>query len=96
MYSITNMACKLDLLFRVLVITALMQSQPVMVIGEPQVPCYFVFGNSMVDNGNNNRFPRAEKANHPPYGIDLPSGVTRRFTNGLTASDIIGLSPHSI
>ncbi|KAJ0682393.1 putative triacylglycerol lipase [Helianthus annuus] len=88
--SITNMASKHGLLFRVLLIAALMQFRTFVVIGEPQVPCYFLFGDSLVDSGNNNRFVKAEKANYPPYGIDFPQGVTGRFTNGLTTPDIIG------
>ncbi|KAK1424866.1 hypothetical protein QVD17_20206 [Tagetes erecta] len=84
------MASKVHLLFRVLLIAAVMQLHSVIVVGEPQVPCYFLFGDSLVDTGNNNRFVKAEKANYPPYGIDFPQGVTGRFTNGRTAPDIIG------
>ncbi|KAK3432902.1 hypothetical protein EUGRSUZ_D00411 [Eucalyptus grandis] len=58
--------------------------------GEPLVPCYFIFGDSLVDNGNNNNLKTSAKANRAPYGIDLsrtwPSG---RFTNGLTMVDFI-------
>ncbi|XP_065862849.1 GDSL esterase/lipase At5g41890 [Euphorbia lathyris] len=53
----------------------------------------FVFGDSLVDSGNNDYFFTLSKANSPPYGIDFkPSGgqPTGRFTNGLTISDIIG------
>ncbi|XP_074281534.1 GDSL esterase/lipase At4g16230-like [Silene latifolia] len=50
----------------------------------------FVFGDSLVDAGNNNYIAVSiSKANYPPNGIDL--GVpTGRFTNGRTTADIIG------
>ncbi|XP_022144468.1 GDSL esterase/lipase At1g29670-like [Momordica charantia] len=59
------------------------------VFGEPQVPCYFIFGDSLVDNGNNNRLPTTTKANYKPYGIDFPHGTTGRFSNGRNIADFI-------
>ncbi|XP_078151787.1 GDSL esterase/lipase At4g18970-like [Carex rostrata] len=56
---------------------------------EPQVPCYFIFGDSLVDNGNNNDMASLARANYPPYGIDFPGGASGRFTNGLTTVDVI-------
>ncbi|KAJ4771448.1 GDSL esterase/lipase [Rhynchospora pubera] len=56
---------------------------------EPQVPCYFIFGDSLVDNGNNNDMASLARANYPPYGIDFPGGSSGRFTNGLTTVDVI-------
>ena len=56
---------------------------------DPQVPCYFVFGDSLVDNGNNNDIASLARASHPPYGIDFPAGATGRFSNGLTTVDAI-------
>ncbi|CAL5369567.1 unnamed protein product [Camellia sinensis] len=53
----------------------------------------FLFGDSLVDAGNNNYLPTLSKANIPPNGIDFqPSGgnPTGRFTNGRTIGDIIG------
>ncbi|XP_060971989.1 GDSL esterase/lipase At5g41890 isoform X3 [Cannabis sativa] len=53
----------------------------------------FVFGDSLVDAGNNDYLFTLSKANLPPYGIDFkPSGgkPTGRFTNGRTISDIVG------
>ncbi|KAL8249418.1 hypothetical protein R6Q59_006286 [Mikania micrantha] len=41
----------------------------------PRVPCYFIFGDSLVDCGNNNDLETLAKANYPPYGIDFPTGV---------------------
>ncbi|XP_076955211.1 GDSL esterase/lipase At1g29670-like [Bidens hawaiensis] len=60
------------------------------VIGKPQVPCYFIFGDSLFDSGNNNQLLTTLKSNYPPYGTDFPQGVTGRFTNGRTIADIIG------
>ncbi|KAK8629970.1 hypothetical protein V6N13_078784 [Hibiscus sabdariffa] len=57
--------------------------------GAPQVPCYFIFGDSLVDNGNNNRLSSLAKANYMPYGIDFPNGPTGRFSNGKTTVDVI-------
>ncbi|KAA8519592.1 hypothetical protein F0562_013963 [Nyssa sinensis] len=57
--------------------------------GEPHVPCYFIFGDSLVDNGNNNGLVTSAKANFTPYGIDFPYGPTGRFSNGRNLVDII-------
>ncbi|XP_021851768.1 GDSL esterase/lipase At1g29670-like [Spinacia oleracea] len=61
-----------------------------MINGEPQVPCFFIFGDSLSDSGNNNNLVTLAKANFLPYGIDFPDGPTGRFTNGRTTVDIIG------
>ncbi|KAI3976899.1 hypothetical protein MKX01_008757 [Papaver californicum] len=58
-----------------------------------QPPAIFVFGDSLVDPGNNNYISGTlAKNNFYPYGIDFPSGktYTGRFTNGRTVVDIIG------
>lgn len=57
---------------------------------QPQVPCYFIFGDSLVDNGNNNQITSLAKGNYRPYGIDYPQGPTGRFSNGRTVVDVIG------
>ncbi|CDO96915.1 unnamed protein product [Coffea canephora] len=59
------------------------------VYGEPQVPCYFIFGDSLVDNGNNNNINSLAKANYLPYGVDYPGGPSGRFSNGKTTVDVI-------
>ncbi|XP_024988769.1 GDSL esterase/lipase At1g29670-like [Cynara cardunculus var. scolymus] len=82
--------CQLNLLFSIRIFIAVMQFEIFIVNGEPQVPCYFIFGDSLVDSGNNNKLVTRAKANYPPYGIDFPQGVTGRFTNGRTIADIIG------
>ena len=57
----------------------------------PQVPCYFIFGDSLVDNGNNNQLRSLARADYLPYGIDFPGGrPTGRFSNGKTTVDVIG------
>ncbi|OMP11728.1 Lipase, GDSL [Corchorus olitorius] len=53
------------------------------------VPAMFVFGDSLIDNGNNNDLPSFAKANYFPYGIDFNGGPTGRFSNGYTMVDEI-------
>ncbi|XP_057544824.1 GDSL esterase/lipase At4g18970-like [Amaranthus tricolor] len=56
----------------------------------PIVPCYFIFGDSLSDSGNNNGLKTKAKANYHPYGLDFPGGKpTGRFTNGRTSVDEI-------
>lgn len=55
------------------------------------VPAMFVFGDSLIDNGNNNNLPSFAKANYFPYGIDFNGGPTGRFSNGYTMVDEIGM-----
>ncbi|XP_044485324.1 GDSL esterase/lipase At1g29670-like [Mangifera indica] len=59
------------------------------VYGVPQVPCYFIFGDSLFDNGNNNYLLTKAKANYPPYGTDFPGGPTGRFSNGRNMGDFL-------
>ncbi|XP_050214754.1 GDSL esterase/lipase At4g16230-like [Mercurialis annua] len=58
--------------------------------GSNEIKGMFVFGSSLVDNGNNNflRNSRA-KANYLPYGIDFPYGPSGRFTNGKNVIDLL-------
>lgn len=67
---------------------------------------FFVFGDSLVDSGNNNYLMTTARADSPPYGLDYPTHrATGRFSNGLNVPDIISehlgaepvlpyLSPH--
>ncbi|KAJ8769953.1 hypothetical protein K2173_009035 [Erythroxylum novogranatense] len=55
----------------------------------PKLPCYFIFGASYYDNGNNNALVTTAKANYPPYGIDFPGGATGRFCDGRITPDFI-------
>ncbi|KAK8959311.1 GDSL esterase/lipase [Platanthera guangdongensis] len=41
-------------------------------MASPQVPCFFIFGDSLVDNGNNNGLLTLARANYMPYGVDFP------------------------
>ncbi|XP_074318655.1 GDSL esterase/lipase At1g29670-like [Silene latifolia] len=64
--------------------------QLIEVESRPQVPCFFIFGDSLSDSGNNNNLLTLAKANFLPYGMDHPNGPTGRFTNGKTTVDLIG------
>ncbi|KAL5131956.1 GDSL esterase/lipase [Glycine soja] len=56
--------------------------------GQPLVPALFIFGDSVVDVGNNNHLYTVVKANFPPYGRDFKNhNPTGRFCNGKLASD---------
>ncbi len=51
---------------------------------------FFVFGDSLVDSGNNNYLLTTARADSPPYGIDYPTrSPTGRFSNGLNFPDIL-------
>lgn len=51
---------------------------------------FFVFGDSLVDNGNNNYLITSARADSPPYGIDYPTHrPTGRFSNGYNIPDLI-------
>lgn len=71
----------------------------VFIISWKALPCYcftsFVFGDSLVDAGNNDYIFTLSKANSPPYGIDFKASgghPTGRFTNGRTIADIVGIN----
>ncbi|KAF7817773.1 GDSL esterase/lipase [Senna tora] len=50
----------------------------------------FVFGDSLVDSGNNNYLVTPARADSPPYGIDYPTHKpTGRFSNGFNIPDLI-------
>ncbi|CAK7349077.1 unnamed protein product [Dovyalis caffra] len=55
------------------------------------VPAMFVFGDSLVDVGNNNYLPvSVAKADFPHNGIDFPTKkATGRFCNGKNAADLL-------
>lgn len=57
------------------------------------VPAVFVFGDSIVDTGNNNHIETIVKVNFPPYGRNFFGGKpTGRFSNGKVPSDFIGIN----
>ncbi|CAN1841972.1 GDSL esterase/lipase At1g71250 [Linum perenne] len=55
-----------------------------------RVPAMFVFGDSLVEVGNNNYLSSIAKSNYYPYGIDYNRGPTGRFSNGKTFVDLLG------
>ncbi|RVX03435.1 GDSL esterase/lipase EXL3 [Vitis vinifera] len=60
------------------------------------IPAVIVFGDSIVDAGNNNNLVTVAKSNYPPYGRDFSGGIpTGRFSNGKIPSDFIGCNSHS-
>ncbi|KAM7477289.1 hypothetical protein LguiB_024532 [Lonicera macranthoides] len=58
--------------------------------GAAAVPAIFVFGDSLVDDGNNNFINSIAKSNYYPYGCDFSQGPSGRFSNGKTFSDLLG------
>ncbi|XP_050211319.1 GDSL esterase/lipase At5g08460-like [Mercurialis annua] len=54
----------------------------------------FVFGSSLVDNGNNNFLNTNSKSNYTPYGVDFRYGPTGRFTNGKNVIDFLSDKLH--
>ncbi|MED6218074.1 hypothetical protein PIB30_023609 [Stylosanthes scabra] len=56
----------------------------------PPFSAMYVFGDSLVDNGNNNYLTSLAKANYEPYGIDTSWGPTGRFSNGKMIVDLLG------
>ncbi|KAL6564044.1 GDSL esterase/lipase ltl1 [Orobanche hederae] len=51
---------------------------------------FFVFGDSLVDSGNNNYLATTARADLPPYGVDYPTHrPTGRFSNGYNIPDLI-------
>lgn len=66
-------------------------------VGRQTVPAMYVFGDSLVDVGNNDFLPPpAPRPPEPPCGIDLPpeaaaadGGGGGRFTNGFNLADVI-------
>lgn len=59
-------------------------------------PALIVFGDSVVDTGNNNYLKTMIKVNYPPYGKDFVGGrPTGRFSDGKVPSDLIGIIKHN-
>ncbi|CAA0837710.1 GDSL esterase/lipase [Striga hermonthica] len=55
-----------------------------------QATALFVFGDSLVDNGNNNFLNSIAKSNYYPYGVDSNTGPTGKFSNGNNFVDYLG------
>ncbi|GMH07655.1 hypothetical protein Nepgr_009495 [Nepenthes gracilis] len=59
-------------------------------VHQAEARAFFVFGDSLVDSGNNNYLATTARADSPPYGIDYPTHTaTGRFSNGYNIPDII-------
>nr|ARA95694.1 GDSL_lipase/esterase 1 [Nepenthes ampullaria] len=59
-------------------------------VHQAEARAFFVFGDSLVDSGNNNYLATTARADAPPYGIDYPTHTaTGRFSNGFNIPDII-------
>jgi len=57
-------------------------------------PAVFVFGDSIMDTGNNNNRPTPTQCKFLPYGKDFQGGTpTGRFSNGKVPADLIGSIP---
>ncbi|KAG6533530.1 GDSL esterase/lipase At5g03810-like [Zingiber officinale] len=57
-------------------------------VGQGLVPGVMIFGDSVVDAGNNNNLATLVRANFPPYGRDFTQHTpTGRFCNGKLATD---------
>lgn len=57
------------------------------------VQAVIAFGDSLMDQGNNNHIKTIFKANFHPYGMDFTNGnPTGRFSNGKTLADFFGNS----
>ncbi|CAA7024073.1 unnamed protein product [Microthlaspi erraticum] len=54
------------------------------------IQALIVFGDSIMDTGNNNNLPTLLKSNFSPYGKQFPGGLaTGRFSDGRIPSDLI-------
>lgn len=82
--------------FAALVLVLIMQCsiKKGVVLGSQQVPAMFVFGDSLVDTGNNNFINSIAKSNYFPYGCDFNGGPSGRFSNGKTIIDMLGINYH--
>lgn len=56
------------------------------------IPAVLVFGDSIMDTGNNNNMETPSRCNYKPYGKDFQGGIpTGRFSNGKVPSDLAGI-----
>ncbi|ESQ29572.1 hypothetical protein EUTSA_v10024141mg [Eutrema salsugineum] len=80
---------KLQMLWLALVLLAV-ETNAAKQINNTSIPALIVFGDSIMDTGNNNNLPTIMKCNFPPYGKDFPGGsATGRFSDGRVPSDLI-------
>lgn len=56
----------------------------------PKFSSILIFGDSLLDTGNNNYISTELRANHAPYGVSFPGGTpTGRFSDGKLMSDFL-------
>ncbi|KAF3788782.1 GDSL esterase/lipase [Nymphaea thermarum] len=81
-------------IFRILLLFLILLCSSVSCLPRNQgsnVTAMFVFGSSLVDNGNNNYVRNSTaRADYLPYGIDFPCGPSGRFSNGNNPVDVLG------
>lgn len=81
----------LSVLLLLLPVNVQSQSVSLKKTAPPKVPAVFLFGDSIVDTGNNNALLTTARCDFPPYGKDFPGHMaTERFSNGRNPSDILG------
>ncbi|KAL8515875.1 hypothetical protein ACS0TY_014539 [Phlomoides rotata] len=74
--------------WRVLITYIILVVFMVVTDAQPLVPALIIFGDSVVDVGNNNNLETIVKADFPPYGRNfIKHQPTGRFCNGKLASD---------
>ena len=62
------------------------------VASRAEARAFIVFGDSLVDSGNNNYLETTARADAAPYGIEYPTHQpTGRVSNGLNFPDIISI-----
>jgi phospholipase/lecithinase/hemolysin len=91
------MEYKRRLVVALLAVAAMTAAVTATAAAKASVPCMYVFGDSLVDNGNNNNMLSLARANYRPYGVDFHEGPPGRFTNGRTMvdflSEMLGIRP---
>ncbi|VAH36940.1 unnamed protein product [Triticum turgidum subsp. durum] len=84
-------SCRTALVAAVVVVALAMAPPGVCEKKGPLVTAVIVFGDSIMDPGNNNGLHTVVKANHAPYGKDFANHEpTGRFSNGLIPTDFMG------
>ncbi|VAH36938.1 unnamed protein product [Triticum turgidum subsp. durum] len=83
-------SCRTALVAAVVVVALAMAPPGVCEKKGPLVTAVIVFGDSIMDPGNNNGLHTVVKANHAPYGKDFANHEpTGRFSNGLIPTDFM-------
>ncbi|XP_044500499.1 GDSL esterase/lipase At5g18430-like [Mangifera indica] len=76
--------------FNFWLISLLVLAMEAIIAPTAEARAFFIFGDSLVDSGNNNYLATTARADSPPYGIDFPTRQpTGRFSNGFNIPDLI-------